>query len=177
MKAIRSLAILGLLGTVAPWASANQEQIAYARVIQAQPVYEWVERRQPETQCWIETVRHEHSSHRQATPTVLGGVIGGALGHAVGHGHKNKKIGTAVGALLGAAIGSDLERNRRHTKPHAVRYQEVERCETHDRVSTIEQLVGYDVTYQYNGQRYTTRMHTPPGDRIRVAVQVRPLDR
>lgn len=155
---------------------ANHPNIAYARVVDSKPIYEWVEQRTPAKHCWVETVREEHShSNQRASTVVLGSVIGGAIGHAVGHGHKNKKVGTAVGAILGAAIGSDIERSKRGSKNYHTQYRDVERCEYRDKVTTVEHLVGYDVTYQYNGQRYTTRMQNHPGDRIKVAVDVRPL--
>ena len=32
----------------------------------------------------------------------------------------------------------------------------------------------YDVTYEYNGRRYTRRMDYHPGDRVRVRVDVSP---
>ena len=32
----------------------------------------------------------------------------------------------------------------------------------------------YDVTYEYNGRRYTRRMSYNPGDRLRVRVDVSP---
>lgn len=33
---------------------------------------------------------------------------------------------------------------------------------------------GYDVTYEYNGRRYTRRMDYHPGERVRVLVGVEP---
>jgi uncharacterized protein YcfJ len=38
-----------------------------------------------------------------------------------------------------------------------------------------EQVVGYDVTYEYNGRTYSTRTDAHPGDRIQVAVSVAPV--
>ena len=176
MKTIHKISMLGFLSLFAQAASANPNNVAYARVVDARPIYEWVEQRVPEQQCWIETVREEHvQSNRNASTVVVGSILGGALGHAVGHGHQNKKLGTAVGAVLGAAIGSDLDRNSRRADTRYVQYKDVERCESRNRVSTVERLIGYDVTYQYNGQRYSTRMPNHPGERIRVAVDVRPL--
>lgn len=177
MKTPSSLFAALAVALFAQTSHANPTNVAYARVVEARPVYERVEKRQPERICRIETVAREYTtdSGRRATPVVLGGVLGGAVGHAVGHGHDNKKIGAAVGAVLGAAIGSDLERQNRRPATRHVQYEDVERCEYREHVSTHEQLVGYDVTYQYSGTRYTTHMPRHPGDRIKVAVDVRPI--
>lgn len=170
-----SVACLLCLSTQA--ALASHPYTAYARVINAQPVYQNIEQRTPQKHCWVETVRTQyHHKNHSATPVVVGSVIGGAIGHAVGHGHKNKKIGTAVGAILGAAIGTDISHNsQRQAGSRHIAYKDVERCEIRENISTYEQLVGYDVTYQYSGQRYTTHMRQHPGDRIKVAVDVRPV--
>jgi uncharacterized protein YcfJ len=37
-----------------------------------------------------------------------------------------------------------------------------------------ERIVGYDVTYQYNGREFRIRMPYEPGDQIAVNVEVRP---
>lgn len=39
----------------------------------------------------------------------------------------------------------------------------------------IEQSVGYDVTNEYRGQRYTTRLREHPGGRLWVAASLRAL--
>ena len=39
-----------------------------------------------------------------------------------------------------------------------------------------EEIIGYDVDYQYQGRTYSTRMDHQPGSRIRVAVRVEPLE-
>lgn len=177
MKTVYQFLIAGCMTLGMQTAFAGPANIAYARVVNVKPVYERVERRTPAEQCWVETVAVSHQdSGKRATPVVLGSIIGGALGHAVGHGHSNKKVGTAVGAVLGAAVGSDLERSNRRPSSRHVEYRDVERCEYREQVSTFEQLVGYDVIYQYSGQRYTTRTQNHPGDRIKVAVDVRPVE-
>jgi uncharacterized protein YcfJ len=35
---------------------------------------------------------------------------------------------------------------------------------------------GYDVTYEYRGQTYTSLMNRDPGNRVRLRVSVQPLD-
>lgn len=162
------LAVLALLGL--PSLTYANEHYDFARVTSVEPVYSMVERRIPQEECWIETVRQEPGRQSNAAGTIAGGIVGGALGHAVGHGHKNKRVGTVVGAVLGMAVGSNVGRQHR-----APRYEDVQRCETHYVSHTEERLNGYDVTYHYFGQYYTTRMDHPPGERIRVAVRVDPV--
>ncbi len=184
MKLYQKLTFLGLLsifsGAVNASHSTHNSRTpgeAYAQVISAIPVYETVQRRFPSSHCWVETerIRRARIDHR-TSPAIVGGVIGGAIGHAIGHGHKNKRLGAAVGTVLGMAIGNDIKQHHRRSAPTKIEYRDVERCERHDKISTFEQLVGYDVTYQYSGQRYTTHMREHPGDRIRVVVDVRPVE-
>jgi uncharacterized protein YcfJ len=48
------------------------------------------------------------------------------------------------------------------------------RCEVTQQTSYEEELVGYDVTYRYQGRIFTTRTQEHPGKRIPVLVDVRP---
>jgi uncharacterized protein YcfJ len=43
-----------------------------------------------------------------------------------------------------------------------------------DRFEEQEQLVGYDVSYRYQGRVFTTRTDSHPGKFIQVKVQVEP---
>jgi uncharacterized protein YcfJ len=43
-----------------------------------------------------------------------------------------------------------------------------------DKSATRERVVAYDVTYEYNGHQFRTRMPYQPGERIAVNVDVRP---
>ena len=49
---------------------------------------------------------------------------------------------------------------------------EVERCD--DIADARERIVGYDVTYEYNGREFRIRMPYEPGGEIAVNVDVRP---
>lgn len=158
------------------FAGHNHRHMDYARVVAVNPVYQTVERRVPRQECWVETVREEMPVHTasSATGTIVGGIVGGAIGHAVGHGRSNKKLGAVVGTVLGMSVGNDISRGHRDTGYTEVSYRDVERCEVRHVIQTEERLLGYDVTYQYQNQRYTTRMDRHPGKRIRVAVNVSP---
>ena len=49
-----------------------------------------------------------------------------------------------------------------------------ERCDVRYRDSWEERVDGYDVTYEYAGREYVTRMPYDPGERIRIRVDVTP---
>lgn len=143
-----------------------------AKVINAEPVYRTVEISRPKRQCWDEEVEHYRSGDKTYTGTVLGGIIGGVVANKVSrrHGHGND-VATVAGALLGSAIGHDVSRQ----KSGGYYTTSVERrCEVSNETSYEEQLVGYDVTYRYQGRLFTTRTKEHPGKRIPVSVDVRP---
>ena len=54
------------------------------------------------------------------------------------------------------------------------RHEPVRRCELEYESETVEELLGYDVTYRYHGAEFTKRTDHHPGDRIRIDVDVRP---
>lgn len=165
-----------LLTMAAPFAAADSHRnVDYAQVTDVVPIYQTVTRRVPQQECWTETVRVERSRPSSATGTIVGGVIGGAIGNAVGHGRSNKKVGTVVGSILGMSVGHDISQ-RHNAQYNNASYEDFERCETTYTNETEERLDGYDVTYKYHGQTFHTRTQNHPGKRIKVAVQVRPLE-
>jgi uncharacterized protein YcfJ len=94
---------------------------------------------------------------------LIGAIAGGVIGHNLGYG-AGQAVATGLGAITGAAIGSQVEANA--TPPVEV---PVRRCQT---VSNYEnRVVGYDVVYEYAGQRYSTRMARDPGAQLAVSVQ------
>lgn len=164
-----------LTGAISSGARASHDGYTdYARVVAAQPVYERVARSVPVEQCRIERVRYEHpSGHRpSATGTLVGTMLGAAVGHQIGRDKDGKKIGRIAGAILGASIGNDA--SRRTAPPARVEYHDEERCDVSYTTEYGHEVVGYDVTYQYNGKMYHTRMDQHPGSEIKVAVDVRP---
>lgn len=97
---------------------------------------------------------------------VLGAVVGGVLGNSLGGGF-GRAAATGLGVVAGAALGNQVEANSTAPAEQAVRS-----CQT---VTTYEnRLVGYDVVYDYNGRRYTTRLAQDPGARIALDVSVTP---
>lgn len=105
--------------------------------------------------------------------TIAGGVIGAVLGSQVGGG-SGRFAATTVGSMVGGIAGREIyDQNQRN------RYER----QATVRVCDPEPVRGgysggdasaYDVTYEYNGRRYTRRMDYHPGDRIRVRVEVEP---
>jgi uncharacterized protein YcfJ len=94
---------------------------------------------------------------------VIGAIAGGVIGHNLGYG-AGQAVATGLGAITGAAIGNSVEAGA--TPPVEV---PVQRCQT---VTTYEnRVVGYDVVYDYAGQRYSTRMARDPGAQLAVSVQ------
>ena len=97
---------------------------------------------------------------------VIGAIAGAVLGHNLGAGF-GRAAATGLGVVAGAAIGDQIESS--NTPPAEVA---VRRCQTVSRVES--RVVGYDVMYDFGGQRYSTRMARDPG--ARMAVEVRPAE-
>jgi uncharacterized protein YcfJ len=95
---------------------------------------------------------------------VIGAVAGGILGHTLGGG-SGKAAATAAGVLAGAVVGDRVEAGNNR------QVQMAPRCRT----QTVyeDRTVGYNVTYEYAGRQYSTRMASDPGTSI--PVQVVPL--
>ena len=152
LAAAASAALLG--------AAATASAAEYARVVSATPVTDSVA--VPRQDC----VQSERLV--QAPPSgagaVIGAIAGGVIGNQFGHGF-GRAAATGLGAVAGSAIGNNVEANA--NPPQSV---PVQHCRT---VNAYEsRVIGYDVVYEYNGQRYTTRLPNDPGPRL--AIDVRP---
>ena len=175
-----SAIVLGLSSSLAEAGSRNHFY-DYAKVTDVEPVYETVVKSVPVEQCWNERVRARHSDYyrrqHSATPTLIGALIGGALGNELGHSKRNKQVGVVVGSILGGSIGHDVahERQRRHADYGDVEYRTVERCNVEQERFEEQMLVGYEVSYRYRGNLYTTIMDEAPGEKLRVSVNVKPV--
>ena len=158
--AVHPIAVAAVLGGALFATAAHAAP--YATVVSATPVTTSV------------AVPHQECSDAQAlvqrppsgAGALLGAIAGGVLGHNLGDGF-GRAAATGIGIVAGSVIGDQLEANA--SPPTAV---PVRRCQT---VSTYEnRVVGYDVVYEYAGQRYSTRMARDPGRQI--AVNVQPAD-
>ena len=123
------------------------------------------------------SVRDLQALQKRARPfgtvgqTVAGGIVGAAIGRQFGSGNDRDAL-TLIGAAAGAAVA-----NQRAQRNQDVAYRDVtvQRCETVNERVTEQVIDGYNVTYAYQGRHYTMQTATPPGDRIRLAVDVRPV--
>ncbi|MEX0618887.1 MAG: glycine zipper 2TM domain-containing protein [Pseudohongiellaceae bacterium] len=168
---INGAAICTLFATVV----TAQVEYLYAPVVESRPLYRVVEVSTPREECWEEevVVERERRGGGSSTPVVLSTIIGGAIGNAVGHNKSNQRVGAVVGAVLGHSIGRDIVRNS--GQPGVREYRTVERCRTVYERHEEERLSGYQVTYNYNGQDYSIRTDSDPGDEIRIRVSVQPV--
>ena len=142
---------------------------AVARVVAVSPIKQQVN--QPSQQCWTETqpVTQAPPQEHNYLGAIVGGVAGGLLGAQVAHGN-GRVAGAAVGAGVGAVAG-DAVANRSNDKVTTT-MAPVQRCRQVDTVQSV--TTGYMVTYEYDGQRFSTRLPYNPGNQLRVNVAVTP---
>jgi uncharacterized protein YcfJ len=142
----------------------------YARVVDVDPLVRYVTVERPRRECWDEIVNEPTRPFGVAGPTIAGGIVGAAVGRQFGSGEDRDAL-TLIGAVAGAAVANQRAvRNQ----GYATREVAVERCEVVAEHYTEERIDGYLVTYEHDGRRYRMQTATPPGERIRLAVDVRP---
>lgn len=166
---IRSLFVLSTL-LICPLVAAGDSGYEFARVVDVEPIRE-THRTPIEREVCREEEIYVRERPNSAGSTLLGAVIGGVLGSQIGSG-SGRDAATAAGAVIGGAIGHDAADRRGERIRPVVR----ERChlERDWRERTVHG--GYRVTYEYAGRLHRTVMDSHPGDRIRVRVDIRPLD-
>jgi uncharacterized protein YcfJ len=167
MKA-QGLAAVVLIPSVA-FAGVTYDQ---ARVVDVRPLYETVSYAVPREQCVEQRVQTGGGGGVSPALPVLAAIAGGALGSAVAHGHNNKQAGAAIGAVFGGAVGYDVA--RRNATPRYVTYGTQEVCSTVSEWHEEQRISGYNVSYRYLGNTYSTVTQNPPGDTVRVRVDVTP---
>lgn len=141
------LAAGGLVAAAALGASAaSAQQMVNARVLSATPVAESV----PVQGC-APGAYGPPSGAGAGVGAVVGGLIGSQMGKGNGH-----IAGTILGVLGGALLGNTAEAHNRASGYGncATRYE--------------NRVVGYDVTYEYAGRQYSTRMAQPPGSWLQI---------
>lgn len=140
-----------------------------AKVVNVEPIYTTVRVSRPREECYEDEVRTPvYNNHSNGT-AIVGGVIGGLVGNKLGHG---KKGATIAGTILGAAIGKNVGHDDDNYSEH-VSYED--RCITRVSYQTEERIDGYNVTYRYKGEIFTTRTDRHPGKHLRVQVRVSPV--
>ena len=141
--AVSAFALLGAAGAA--------QAAEYANVVSATPVTGSFP--VPRQQCaeGTQVVPAQPSGGGALVGAIIGGVIGNQIGHGAG-----RAVATGIGAVAGAGIGNHAEIVNSPGQVVPVRD-----CRT---VSSYEsRVIGYDVVYEYHGQRYTTRTAAIPG--------------
>lgn len=173
--------------------------VEYAPVVHVEPIYEPTPVPVRDDVCYEEEVYYpERHPERSAVPAVVGAVVGGIIGNRIGkhaerkhrgyrhRGHRGRGYGhhrrhhrgrnhsnrglAAAGAVIGGVIGNEIHKSRH---PDGYRRGYETRCEARTRYRDEPRLLGYDVTYRYNGRLYETRMDYDPGSEVRVDWRLR----
>jgi uncharacterized protein YcfJ len=140
----------------------------YANVRDVHPVVEKVTT--PRKVCEDVTVRRRApGSDNHVVGTVVGAAVGGLLGNKIGHG-RGRGAATVAGAVGGGFVGHEI--GVRHDANNTTSTVET-RCHTVN--DSSDQVTAYDVTYEYQGRSYTTRMDHDPGPRLQVESSVTPV--
>lgn len=160
--ALAALALPASAQYTGPYPAAAETYQSDARVLRAVPVRESAS--VPREECWTETV--PGSSGNRAAGAVIGGIAGGLLGHQIGSGSGNTAA-TIAGTIGGAAVGNEVARRNDRGE------QVVERCR--QVAGYAERVVGYDVTYRFQGREFSTRLPYDPGPSMPVHVTVAPV--
>ncbi|HLF10012.1 MAG TPA: glycine zipper 2TM domain-containing protein [Gammaproteobacteria bacterium] len=150
----------------------NDTAFVYARVVDVQPMVRYVTVERPRRECWDEIVQETSRPSGVTGPTIAGGVVGAAIGRQFGGGSGRDAL-TLIGAVVGSAVAN--QRAVRNHGGYTTRDVAVQRCETVNERFTEERTDGYLVTYRYQGRNYTMQTDVPPGDQVRLAVDVRPV--
>jgi uncharacterized protein YcfJ len=141
---------------------SSSSQTVQAKVISATPVVAQVE--VPRQVCYDEL--RQEPARSSGAGALLGAIAGGVMGNALGRG-AGKALATGAGVIGGAVLGDHIENDGRSGTTRSVR-----RCE--QQASYENQVVAYDVVYEYAGQRYSTQMNQEPGRTIPLQVTVSP---
>lgn len=169
MKLSTILLATGLLGLSSQVLAERDYHEEYAKVIESRPVIRMVERVDYERQCQPRVVRYQER-RSNGSDRFFGSVVGAAIGHALGHNSKHRTGATIAGAIIGSNIAGDNHRTARSN----------ERLENQCFMQPVtweeEQVIGYDVVYRYNGRKYETRLPYEPGKRLKIRIQVLPVD-
>ncbi|RPE81054.1 glycine zipper 2TM domain-containing protein [Vulcaniibacterium tengchongense] len=103
--------------------------------------------------------------------TVVGGIVGAVVGSQVGGGSARYAT-SAIGSMVGGMAGRQIYEQSQRDRVGSVRVCDPEPAGGYP--AGERGVDAYDVTYEYAGRTYLTRMDRHPGDRIRVRVDVRP---
>lgn len=162
----------------------DKTQYDYAKVVDVQPVIETVRIPEDRQVCVEQPVQRRVAEHRSPGPAIFGAIVGGVIGNQLSRGHgrhhghgrrgNNREAATFAGALLGSAVASEVQYSKYPAKYYT---ENAQLCRTETSWRSEERVIAWDVSWKYRGQIYHSRMDEPPGDRIRVTVNVNPVYR
>lgn len=156
-------------------AGRYDQDYTYAQVVDVQPIYENYQTPQNRRVCDNNTRRRNNNNDVQYRSNgggaILGGIIGGIIGNRFGKGH-GRRAATAAGVMVGSAIGSNTKHSGQYNNNRYDRRNNSRACYTQRDHRVEQRITGYDVSYDYNGQIYQTRLQNHPGDRVRIQVSV-----
>lgn len=173
-RRIVSMAITSALAVCLAPALAGAQDIASkqveVKVVKVAEHYSEITRFIPEEKCYKVAVNDRRGDTSSHTPELVGAVLGGAIGNEI----NNSDISKIAGALLGASIASDLEKQNAKSKGGSARTEV--RCEIVEREVTSTELDGYRVTFEYDGQLYSSIVNSKPGPKMDVNLYIIPVD-
>lgn len=176
-KPLSVVGVIALLATTPAFAGAWHENAAagyfdYARVTDVDPVIRQVDVAVPRNECWQQDVQvPAEPRYRSSTPVIVGAIIGGVVGSTMGQG-RGRDVATIAGTLLGGSIARDISHGQSPAPTYAATQT---RCRTVNEYRVERRVLGYRVTYRYQGHRYVTHMDHDPGARLRLRVSVVPV--
>jgi len=160
-------------------AAGNNGFYAYAKVLEVEALRHYVQVPDSYRECRDEVVtryeRHREPGAESYTPLILGGLVGGVVGNQFGKGRGRTAL-TVAGTLLGGSMGRDY-REDQHQRVASHPYRTTEQhCEERRSYHQEEHDDGYRVSYRYQGQTFTTHTDYRPGRRLKVLVNVSPVE-
>lgn len=148
---------LPLLGLTPLFAIAQQTPQEMARVLSSTPVTQQVP--VPQQVCTNSQVLLP--APKSGAGAAMGAIAGGAIGSQIGGG-AGKALAIGAGMIGGALLGDRIE-----GQPAPIA-QPVTSCMR--QVVYENQLVGYNVVYEYAGRQYTTQTGAPPGEWMPIQI-------
>ena len=134
----------------------------FAEVVAAKEVFETVVT--PREKCESVQVQHQApvKDEKRVAGSVVGAVAGGLLGSTIGGGD-GKKLATVAGAAAGGYAGNRVQKNLQEKDVTTTTEQ---RCRTVS--EKTQKLVGYNVSYRFQGKEGVVRTTFKPGSTLPV---------
>jgi len=99
--------------------------------------------------------------NKSGAGAAMGAIAGGAIGNQIGGG-SGKAAATILGIFGGAILGDKIE------GAPASQTQIVQNCTTQNMIEN--RVIGFNVTYEFNGKQYNVQMPHDPGSTVKLNV-------